>query len=261
MVTILPDNLTEDQLEHFPAFNNWCDTLRRSLYEQSTIEDHPFHEWPFTLKSITVESVDFFGDRIGFLKMKAEIQNENGQKLPGICFLRGGSVAVLMILTPRDAIDERWVIMTTQPRVPAGSLTFVEIPAGMLDYHRGTFAGKAAEEIEEETGLLIPTGELRDLTQLALEGSEMQEHKQLKPAMYPSPGGCDEYIPLMLWEKEMDRQEIEDLRGRLTGLRTQGELITLKLVPYEELWREGARDAKTLGAWALYEGLRRAGKL
>ncbi|KIW11885.1 hypothetical protein PV08_09158 [Exophiala spinifera] len=261
-VTVQPDGVSEDQIRDFPAFNIWCGTLRRSLYEQSTIEDHPFYDSPFKLKSITIQSVDIFRNgQIGFLKLNAEIKNERGQELPGICFLRGGSVGILMILTPRDAIDEKWVIMTSQPRVPAGTLTFVEIPAGMLDYHRGTFAGKAALEIEEETGLSIPTGELRDLTQLALEGSEIEEHKQLKPAMYPSPGGCDEYIALMLWEKEMDRQEIEDLKGRLTGLRTQGELITLKLLPYAELWREGARDAKTLAAWALYEGLKRAGKL
>lgn len=37
--------------------------------------------------------------------------------------------------------------------------------------------------------------------------------------------------------------------------------ITLKLVKLEDLWREGARDAKALGAWALWEGLKRSGKL
>lgn len=59
----------------------------------------------------------------------------------------------------------------------------------------------------------------------------------------------------------MDRQRIVDLQGQLTGMRTQGEMITLKVTDYEELWREGARDAKTLAAWALYEGLSRAGIL
>jgi len=44
-------------------------------------------------------------------------------------------------------------------------------------------------------------------------------------------------------------------------LRDEGEKITLKLVKLEDLWREGARDAKALGAWALYDGLRRSGKL
>lgn len=61
--------------------------------------------------------------------------------------------------------------------------------------------------------------------------------------------------------QELDRQEIEDLRGKLTGEKRQGEMITLRVVGYEELWREGARDAKTLAAWALYEGLNREGAI
>jgi ADP-sugar diphosphatase len=59
----------------------------------------------------------------------------------------------------------------------------------------------------------------------------------------------------------IDRQEIEDLKSRLTGTRAQGKNITIGLCNYEELWKEGARDAKTLAAWALYESLKRAGKI
>lgn len=40
-----------------------------------------------------------------------------------------------------------------------------------------------------------------------------------------------------------------------TGLRDHGEKITLMLCPLEDLWRTGARDAKALGAFALYSGL------
>jgi len=52
-----------------------------------------------------------------------------------------------------------------------------------------------------------------------------------------------------------------DLRGRLTGTRKQGEMITLRVCDYEELWKLCPRDAKTLAAWALYEGLNREGKI
>lgn len=37
--------------------------------------------------------------------------------------------------------------------------------------------------------------------------------------------------------------------------------ITLKLVKLEDLWLEGARDAKAMAASALYDGLNRIGKL
>ena len=74
----------------------------------------------------------------------------------------------------------------------------------------------------------------------------------------PSPGGSDEFIAIFLWEKVMGRQEIEDLKDKLTGLRQRGEQIKVRLLDYEDLWKFGARDAKTLAAWSLYEALKRA---
>lgn len=261
VIVTLPDNISPGQLQKWPAFITWKSALLANLELQYSNENHAFHKTPFTLKSIEVQSVDRFGDRIGFLKLKSIIQcdTQDLPDLPGIALLRGGSVAVLMILRPKDSRDERWVIMTEQPRIPVGSLSFMEIPAGMMDDEQN-FSGAAATEIEEETGFSIPERELIDMTELALKDSEAKE-RSIKPAMYPSPGGCDEYIALFLWEKELDRQEIEDLRGRVTGKRTQGEMITLRICEYEDLWKEGARDAKTLAAWALYEGLNRSGKL
>ena len=155
--------------------------------------------------------------------------------------------------------------MTEQPRIPAGSLSFLEIPAGMMDEH-GEVKGQAVAEIQEETKLVVPKEELRDLTELAIAGADSKgdedTHNVIKEnlamGMYPSPGGSDEFIHILLWEKELDRQEIEDLRGKLTGLRTQQEKIVVRLLNYEELWRIGARDAKTLAAWSLYEALKRA---
>jgi ADP-sugar diphosphatase len=151
--------------------------------------------------------------------------------------------------------------MTLQPRIPGGSLSFAEIPAGMLD-NSGTFAGGAAKEIKEETGLTIPENELIDMTHLALQGQNgCEESEKLQEAMYASPGGSDEFIPIFVCEKELPRKEIEDMQGRLTGLRKDGEKITLKLVPLKNLWKEAARDGKTLAAWALYEGLKKEGKI
>lgn len=41
----------------------------------------------------------FGGERIGFIKFKAEVSNDNGEKFPGSVFLRGGSVAMLVSCT------------------------------------------------------------------------------------------------------------------------------------------------------------------
>lgn len=131
----------------------------------------------------------------------------------------------------------------------------------MLD-DSGTFAGGAAKEIEEETGLCVQQGELTDMTALALQSVQGPvDGEALQKAVYPSAGGSDEFIPLFLCQKRMPRAEIEELQGKLTGLREHGEKITLKVVPLEDLWKEGVRDGKTLAAWALYKGLQQEGKI
>lgn len=163
---------------------------------------------------------------------------------------------------PSDNDDHKYVLLTLQPRIAAGSLGFTEIPAGMLD--DGTFAGAAAKEIEEECGIKVPESELIDLTALALSDeatTESGSEVKLGQGMYPSPGACDEYIPIFLHEKKVPRQQLEDWQGKLTGLREEGEKITLKVVKLKDLWREGARDGKTLSALALYTSLKAIGKI
>lgn len=131
----------------------------------------------------------------------------------------------------------------------------------MLD-DSGTFAGGAAKEIHEETGLSIPQSELVDMTSLALQAvHEPDDGETLQKAVYPSPGGSDEFVPFFLCQKRMPRADIEGLQGRLSGLRQEGEKITLKVVPLESLWKEGLRDGKALAAWALYKGLKQEGRI
>ena len=129
----------------------------------------------------------------------------------------------------------------------------------MLD-NSGTFSGAAAKEIEEEIGLRIAESELIDLTSLALPSSrENEEH--LQRAVYPSAGGCDEFVPIFLWQHRVPRGTLKEWQGKLSGLREHGEKITLMLCPLEELWKHGGRDAKALAGYALYQGLRSDGKI
>jgi ADP-sugar diphosphatase len=194
------------------------------------------------------------------MKIHATVTNADGDSLPGAIFLRGASVGMLVLLQPDDlppnSQEEKHVLLTVQPRIAAGGLQFVELPAGMVD--DGTFKGSAAKEIEEELGLKIHEDDLVNLTELAIPEKE----EEICPrAMFPSAGGCDEFIPIFLHEKRIPRQQLAEWTGKLTGLREEGEKITLKLVKLEDLWLEGARDAKALAAWALYDGLKRSGKL
>jgi len=168
---------------------------------------------------------------------------------------------MLVVLQPEDlpteSQEEKQVLLTVQPRIAAGGLGFVELPAGMVD--KGTFEGTAAREIREELGLDIPEDELINLTELAIP--DIGDEEKCPRAMFPSAGGCDEYIPIFLHQKKVPRSQLAEWTGKLTGLRDEGEKIKLKLVKLEDLWLEGARDAKALAAWALYDGLKRSGKL
>lgn len=173
---------------------------------------------------------------------------------------------MLIVLIPDDANghDDAHVLLTVQPRIATGSLAFVELPAGMMDADNN-FAGKAASEIEEELGLVIKEEELTCLTDKVAEirrekrmaeGSG-EERETLPFAMYPSAGGCDEYIKIFAHEKRVPRSQLQEWQGKLTGLRDEGEMITLKVVPLEDLWLEGGMDSKALAALTMYTQLKR----
>ena len=81
----------------------------------------------------------------------------------------------------------------------------------------GTFAGAAAKEIAEETGLEVPADELINMTQMALPEDKDATREKLQRAMYPSAGGSDEFIPIFLWQKRVPRDTLKGWQGKLTG--------------------------------------------
>jgi len=240
----------------------WSDRLRTNLALQKSNTEHEFYTCPYELRRIEIQSIDRWGSRLGFIKFVAHITNGKNESLPGAVFLRGASVGMMVLLQPDDLEEgsekEKHVLLTVQPRVAGAGLQCVELPAGMVD--AGTFSGTAANEIREELGLDIPEDKLINLTELALKGRDKGK-EEWPNAMFPSAGGCDECISLFLHEKKIPRAQLKGWTGKFTGLRDEGEKITLKLVKLEDLWWEGARDAKALAALALWEGLKRNGDL
>jgi len=105
----------------------------------------------------------------------------------------------------------------------------------MLD-EEGNIIGKAIEELKEETGLIFDKEEMIELN---------------KEIIYPSPGGCDEFISIFLCEKDITFQELNELKGKLTGINEE-EKIILKIIKYSELIKEGINDIKVLTAITLY---------
>jgi ADP-sugar diphosphatase len=254
--------ITSEQIKEHDGFKTWTKTLRYSLRQQK-FRDHPFHQHKYELKEIEIQNYDMITkdgiERPLFLKLFAKLENDVNESLPGIIFLRGGAVAVLIILRPSDSLDERYVVMTEQPRIAAGSLSFIEIPAGMINPKDGSFSIAAARDLKDKIGLELKAKDLIDMTDVALRGHQSDE--SLKNAMYPSPGGCDEFISIFLWEKEMDRMLIDSLRGQLSEENLETGKVRVRLFNYEKLLQVGARDGKTWAAWSLYEYLKRTGQI
>ena len=138
-----------------------------------------------------VQSVDMFGPRMGFVKFKGEVTDDQGRVIPSIVFMRGASVGMLIVITCEE--DKRqYTVLTVQPRVPAGKYALEELPAGMLD-SSGSFVGAAAKELQEETGIIVKEKDLIDLTEKAFKGTAYHH-------VYPSAGGSDEVLRLFLYQ-------------------------------------------------------------
>jgi ADP-sugar diphosphatase len=203
----------------------------------------PFLDWVASVdkdrklfvKKIIVQSIDMFGPRVGFVKFKttalvdvgcisassgAESADESSGmvataaasstsgliEVPGIVFMRGGTVGVLIIL---ECEGTDFTILTVQARVPVADSALPEIPAGMLD-GSGNFRGVAADEIAQECHMEIKADDLVDLTELAY-GDRWR-------GVFPSAGGCDEFIRLYLYRRTVEPNVLRQLEGRLTGV-------------------------------------------
>jgi 8-oxo-dGTP pyrophosphatase MutT (NUDIX family) len=226
--------------------------------QENVLSARTFHEWclkmsdrRFDVKSIEIQSVDMFGPRVGFIKLKADVERRecddpSKKKIPAICFLRGGAAAILMKIRCRET-GHLFTILTVQARVPVGDFEHLEIPAGMVD--DSSFRGTAAKELDEEAGISLGPSQMVCLSDLA-------GHQQ---GMFPSSGGCDESIKIYLAQLEMSHSDIASLQGKLTGEIGSSESIRLKLIDFDDVC--SVPDAKALSAKALHDYLSRQGKI
>jgi len=202
----------------------------------------PFRNWvtgldsALCVNSVEIQSVDMFGPRVGFVKFKADVTfgGPDGRFVPGIVFMRGGAVAILVVLrvTSDAGPDREFTVLTCQPRVPIGKVAWPEIPAGMLDGD-GHFAGVAAKVSffsahhgptpmsrcvcfsfsfhSPPLPILIPHAhspslhhqEMKEETGIEINAADLIDmtakvYGEDSPGMIPSAGGCDEAIRLFL---------------------------------------------------------------
>jgi ADP-sugar diphosphatase len=202
---------------------------------------------------ICIQSFDFFPNgALGFVKFKVYIKAPDAKKpgsmmnIPGIVFLRSPAVAILPVFSVAGD-DDKYTLITVQARAPVGKANFQEIPAGMMD-DNNNFAGVAIREFKEEIGMDVSAVEMVCLTDFAFKG--------LHAGMYPSAGGCNEYLKLFLWRKYLTLDEFNTLKQKVrtavNGEEKEGEQIKVRVIRLEDLYWE-APDAKALSALALYK--------
>ncbi|KAI1293449.1 hypothetical protein EDD11_008358 [Mortierella claussenii] len=257
------DKINLQHVHDFKPLQEWAKQLakeeqQQQQHERRTGEGRESSEKqekiPIRVDKVEINHVDYFGSRVGFVNLAVDAElTETGQKPPGLIFMRGGAVAVLLIIrskNPSGATTEH-VVLTKQARLAIPSFNFPEIPAGMLD-GSGDFVGKCAEELQEECGITLENDKLIDMTKLAY-GSDWK-------GVYPSAGGCDEFLRLFVSHQDMEWSQLQALEGRLGGLRDHGENISLSLVQLKDAYK-AAPDAKLLSALALLQALKADGKI
>jgi len=187
----------------------------------------------FVINKILVQAVDRrYDGGLLFAKLSSDVVDIHGNIMHGNLFMRGDAVAMLIILKSNN---KKWVVLTSQPRFPAGEFESIEIPAGMMD-GKGDFTSTAAREIEEEAGIKIEADKLVYLDEFL-----------------SSCGGSDERIKLYYCEIAMSENEIEKLHGKITGVEHENEKLQVIIVPFDEL-PKNTRDPKSLLAFGCYNG-------
>ena len=175
----------------------------------------------FDVKSVHVESVNWVGRgderRPLFIKINVDASvKDTGRRVPGIVFLRGDTVAILVVLV----FDWReYVVLVSQPRLAVGEASYLELPAGIIEH--GECAEHAAlRELEEETGIKVET----DLVNL-------NEALRSSPScIYSSAGACNEGVTTFLYRQVVSNEFLDELESR--HINGDGEeTIQLEVLP------------------------------
>jgi len=191
----------------------WAESIVPSLIVSSLIIDHCTYFRPGST-------------RANFILMRAEARDNEGNVLPGVVFLRGKCVAILVQYT-KNGIT--YVVTVEQARIATGKYC-VEAVAGMLDGTNNP-VGTAMNELREETGIVIP-----DTSVLVHLGK-----------LYTSQGLLDEEIELYMYNIPSD-ENVSRLHNLVTGNANEGEHIKVKVIKRDDAYKSD--DCKLLALLA-----------
>lgn len=233
--------------------NSTQETLEVILKEPKVVDYFARIDPIIVPTKVNILSHKMLSKGVGFVWMDIESTHKySGKKLAGGVFLRGGSVACLILIKNKETSRLHYIKLV-QTRVPCGK-EIEEICAGMLDRDIGMMSGAMVKEIEEETGIKVhSTGTKSDVP------TTQYNYLEELGDFIPSGGGCDEIITTFWYMTEMSTSEIDSMQGRLInhGDKTT-EYIKVVIEDFNALNVAKTRDAKamcsTLQLMARYPG-------
>jgi ADP-sugar diphosphatase len=190
-----------------------------------------------SVDKIEVRQIDLFRNKLGFAYLCVHCRDKKGKSVPGIVFLRGDSVSILVIVKSIETGRE-YLVLTTQARVPACDFARIGLCAGMLD-DDAIVQSVAVKELAEELGI---SAKPRDL-------------KLLHKGLFLSPGGSDERISLYYTELSAHQREIDRISDEVRGASSERERIIAKVIPLDEALRSVASfdDSVIVNSLLLYQ--------
>jgi ADP-sugar diphosphatase len=219
--------ISMDSLIIAPKFINWL---------------NKFNEKQIKVNSVIVTNVNWFSAKpdpikLGFVKCTVDAIDVNSNKkiVSNIAFIRGNSVAILIIVKIANPVKRRgksnsseketeYVLLCEQMRLPVGERKR-EICAGMTDAE-GNITSVVLKEVKEETGF-----DIKHVSELVSLGS-----------IYPSPGGCDEEIHLYSWSTTITQEEFNEKQTKVFGNPDEYEEIKLSFVEINEFMTTTLRE-------------------
>ena len=157
---------------------------------------------------------------------------------------------VMIVLRPKDNSIERYVLLIESPQARARNEPYLEFPKGVFDAS-GNFGGPMMDNLRQEHGLNLSKEPLINLTALV----QKVQLSTCEPGSYKDQAvrsiRANANTTVLLWEKDLDRKEIENYRDR----RAPNEACNIRMLDYEagDLYERGTRNAELRYGWAMYE--------
>lgn len=190
----------------------------------------------FDVKSIFIHNVFMFGNKVGFMMVEAIcFKKGTNIRIPAIAFLRGDSVSIMPVI---KCGGETYTVVVTEARTPIGQAEQTGLPAGMTDGQ--SFTSAAIKELKEEVGpeFNVETHEIKFMGKFSV-----------------SCGGTDEHMGFYYFEKEIDKEILDKINGRVTGAEGENEHIVVKVVPMKDLPKIPNIDMRSMLSYMLWKDI------